>query len=235
MAYRKLELTDKVRITDGSDDHGQEGEVMAVTHAGTQAQVKFFSRTFSQTSRKWFSQKNLAILASTPIKEKQMTPAQKLGYKVGDKFVMNAECTFKKGSIITLYEDDGSANPLFSSDRAATMFNCAGGQPGAFTSLSKITPYVKPKSQFKVGDRVKVIDAGDGFEYSALGKHGIIRRTDSTSLPVLVDFDDGEDDWGTFEELAHEADVPSVIDIDAINAKLAKIDALSAEIKELLA
>jgi ribosomal protein L24 len=169
MAYRKLELTDKVRITDGSDNHGQEGEVVAVTHAGTQAQVQFFSRTFSHTTQKWFSQKNLAILASTPVKA---TP-------------------IKEKEMLT--------------------------------------------GKFKVGDRVKVIDAGDGFAHSALGKHGTIRRTDSTSLPVLVDFDDGDNDWGTFEELAHEGDVPSVIDVDAINAKLKQIDRLSAEIKELLA
>ena len=48
-----------------------------------------------------------------------MTPCQKLGYNVGDKFVVIIDnlkrYNFTKGSIITLYEDDGSDFPLFKS------------------------------------------------------------------------------------------------------------------------
>lgn len=48
-----------------------------------------------------------------------MTPCQKLGYNVGDKFVVlidnPKQYSFAKGSIITLYEDDGSDFPLFKS------------------------------------------------------------------------------------------------------------------------
>ena len=48
-----------------------------------------------------------------------MTPCQKLGYNVGDKFVVIVDnpkqYSFAKGSIITLYEDDGSDFPLFKS------------------------------------------------------------------------------------------------------------------------
>ena len=48
-----------------------------------------------------------------------MTPCQKLGYNVGDKFVVIIanlkRYNFTKGSIITLYEDDGSDIPLFKS------------------------------------------------------------------------------------------------------------------------
>lgn len=48
-----------------------------------------------------------------------MTPCQKLGYNVGDKFVVIIDnpkrYNFTKGSIITLYADDGSVLPLFKS------------------------------------------------------------------------------------------------------------------------
>ena len=48
-----------------------------------------------------------------------MTPCQKLGYKVGDRFVVIIDnlkqYSFAKGSIITLYKDDGSDFPLFKS------------------------------------------------------------------------------------------------------------------------
>ena len=48
-----------------------------------------------------------------------MTPCQKLGYNVGDNFVVVIDnlkrFSFTKGSIITLYVDDGSDRPLFKS------------------------------------------------------------------------------------------------------------------------
>ncbi len=48
-----------------------------------------------------------------------MTPCQKLGYNVGDKFVVLIDnpkrYNFTKGSIITLYADDDSDFPLFKS------------------------------------------------------------------------------------------------------------------------
>lgn len=48
-----------------------------------------------------------------------MTPCQELGYNVGDKFVVIIDnlkrFSFTKGSIVTLYADDGSDRPLFKS------------------------------------------------------------------------------------------------------------------------
>mgnify|MGYP001232478946 CR=1 FL=1 len=44
-----------------------------------------------------------------------MTPCQKLGYNVGDKFVVIKEDILAKGSIVTLYKDDGSDLPIFKS------------------------------------------------------------------------------------------------------------------------
>lgn len=44
-----------------------------------------------------------------------MTPCQKLGYKVGDRFVVMKEGVLAKGSIVTLYKDDATTLPLFKS------------------------------------------------------------------------------------------------------------------------
>ena len=44
-----------------------------------------------------------------------MTPCEKLGYKVGDRFVVKSNSTqFLKGQVIELIEDDGSTTPWFS-------------------------------------------------------------------------------------------------------------------------
>ena len=46
-----------------------------------------------------------------------MTPCEKLGYKVGDRFeVIGDHFHFSKGSAVTLYRDDGSEYPLFKQD-----------------------------------------------------------------------------------------------------------------------
>lgn len=46
-----------------------------------------------------------------------MTPCEKLGYKVGDKFIVlvkdEAAVGFTQGQTVTLAKDDGSSNPLF--------------------------------------------------------------------------------------------------------------------------
>ena len=78
----------------------------------------------------------------------KLTPAQELGYKIGDKFVVTQGCTYPKGSIITLHRDDGSTCPLFSGE--GTHFRCVedpdGGKnlPGAYVMLYKVEPYVEP-------------------------------------------------------------------------------------------
>lgn len=46
-----------------------------------------------------------------------MTPSEKLGYKVGDKFIVLVKdedaVGFTQGQTVTMAEDDGSSNPLF--------------------------------------------------------------------------------------------------------------------------
>lgn len=47
--------------------------------------------------------------------KKELTPAEQMGLKVGDKVrVIESGCFYTKGEIRTLIEDDGSSNPWFS-------------------------------------------------------------------------------------------------------------------------
>jgi hypothetical protein len=47
------------------------------------------------------------------IGENEMTPTEKLGYKIGDRFVASGTPVFTDGSIIELEYDDNSRSPLF--------------------------------------------------------------------------------------------------------------------------
>lgn len=314
MAYRKLEVNDKVRITGTSayngNYHGHDGKVIEVLdHA---AKVRFYDNRAGQGTSKelWFYNRNLVILASTPIKDKEIymtpvmdTPVQRAGFKVGDKFrVIGHGDTFRQGAIITLHYDDGSSSPLFSGKREDTSYSAADGRPGAYISLCSLERFVEPEPlkvgdtvrilpvlgsgattfysthvgkigvishidkgssldvlvdladgsrdwgrsihvevvkvepvaptpDFKVGDRVKVIKhTGRGFDSEVLRKVGTITRTDSTSLPVLVQFDDGDDDWGKFEELELVVEV----DVTTLKQKLEALEALVADLKALV-
>ena len=57
---------------------------------------------------------------------KQMTPCERLGYKVGDEFEVISHHAFKKGQVVTLHEDDGTECPLFAGD---------GGGAGVFDGV----------------------------------------------------------------------------------------------------
>lgn len=213
MAYRKLEVNDAVRITGSSSSsysgnyHGYDGTVIEVLdHA---AKVRFYdSRAGHGTSKElWFYNLNLVILASTPIKDKEIfmtpvmdTPVQRAGYKVGDKFrVIGRGDTFRQGAIITLHYDDGSSSPLFSGKREDTSYSAADG-PGAYISLSSIERFVEPEP-LKVGDTVRILPVSSfgatTFYSTHVGKIGVITHLDKgSSLDVLVEFADGISDWG---------------------------------------
>ena len=57
-----------------------------------------------------------------------MTPCHKLGYKVGDRFVVVAEETqsqfYAKGDIVTLLEDDGTDCPFFHTYNHVHVVSC---------------------------------------------------------------------------------------------------------------
>lgn len=68
-----------------------------------------------------------------------MTPCEKLGYKVGDRFVVQGSKTFDDGSIIELYYDDGTNCPCFKLVAGHTSFRCYGESlPGASTFLHNV-------------------------------------------------------------------------------------------------
>jgi len=71
-----------------------------------------------------------------------MTPCEKKGYKVGDRFrvVGNNAMTFSRGSLIELYTDDGTSIPLFELIEGGCSFTHADGRPGAYLCLHKVEP-----------------------------------------------------------------------------------------------
>lgn len=80
---------------------------------------------------------------------KKMTPCEKLGYKVGDKFEVIGHYAFKKGQVVTLHEDDGTKCPLFAGDGGgAGVFD---GVECSFATLNKqvrkIANKLKPAKQ----------------------------------------------------------------------------------------
>lgn len=89
-------------------------------------------------------------------------------------------------------------------------------------------------TQFKVGDTVRIANCeSGGFSSSYVGYTGTIETIDDTHLPVKVRFDhDNDYDWGRFSEL-ELLDVRRGPD-GSVKAKLALIEQLVAEVKELL-
>lgn len=80
---------------------------------------------------------------------KQMTPCERLGYKVGDEFEVIRHHAFKKGQVVTLHEDDGTECPLFAGDGGgAGVFD---GVECSFATLNKqvrkIANKLKPAKQ----------------------------------------------------------------------------------------
>lgn len=70
---------------------------------------------------------------------KKMTPCEKLGYKVGDKFTVIKDSYFEKGTIVALSEDDWSEAPWFTCGgvRRALII---GSNPDVEPAPSKLKP-----------------------------------------------------------------------------------------------
>jgi hypothetical protein len=74
-----------------------------------------------------------------------MTPAEKLGYKIGDYFTTEASLSFTDGSIVRLYIDDGTDLPMFE-----LITGKVRGEEGAFftkklyTKLTSVHPCRPP-------------------------------------------------------------------------------------------
>jgi len=71
-----------------------------------------------------------------------MTPCEKRGWKVGDRFVAKkGSTTFSHGSLIQLDRDDGTAAPLFALIEGRCEYNNATGRkPGAYEELQNVRP-----------------------------------------------------------------------------------------------
>ena len=119
-----------------------------------------------------------------------MTPCEKLGYKVGDKFEVVADpvpyCeSFKIGTVITLKADDGSWMPEFTGDHPD-------GDGYGFCSIDRIKPVsqrvTKPISKSKRQLAQLLIEAGvtqfpEGANWAAQDKDG--SRYPSEPLTVM--------------------------------------------------
>lgn len=242
MAYRQLQIRDKVRIVGPATGEGFGVDGIVVDTTSTGAKVRFSTGRFTDLGRSppvykelWFNQKNLIILADTPIVV-PTTPAQRLGYRIGDKFIVLEDAAgFKAGEVVEFNRDDGSVAPLFKGPNSRYKLADNHESPGAYMNLDKVKPY-KPEQekeevtqQFKIGERVKVTK-NDGFEAYYVGKAGVIVQIDDSYLPVQVEFDDGDSDWGRFAALELVATVAPA----TIKEKLDAIDRLTAEVRAML-
>lgn len=84
-----------------------------------------------------------------------MSPCQKLGYKVGDKFVLLCDNEgFAKGTLVTLYRDDDSHAPLFKGQNS--RYTLAGREQGAYSDLRKVRKiYIKNPSKLDLENYTK--------------------------------------------------------------------------------
>lgn len=87
-----------------------------------------------------------------------MTPAEKLGYKVGDEFeVLTDVCGFKKGQIVKLFKDYGSDCVCF--EGSPCDFEFADGNPGALLCLGLVEPV--DRITLRPGDHIATADLSE--------------------------------------------------------------------------
>lgn len=111
---------------------------------------------------------------------KKMTPCEKLGYKVGDKFTVIKDSYFEKGTIVVLSEDDGSEVPWFTcgSVRRALII---GSNPDVEPAPSKLKPAKQALADaiYQNGGW----DKGLGWNFSTCNRFGVISFWDEK--PVM--------------------------------------------------
>lgn len=87
-----------------------------------------------------------------------MTPCEKLGYKVGDRFeIISSDVSIlRKGSIVSLWEDDGTTSPVFRDSEGETWYCTI---PGSEVDVGvTVSPIITP---LKSGDEI----TQDGKKY----------------------------------------------------------------------
>ena len=105
----------------------------------------------------------------------EQTPAQRAGWKVGDRGVaLDDATTFSPGSIIELFCDDGSTAPMFNLVSGGCGFNLADGEAGAYLSLNLVKREQTITTATTLREIADVIDAGgdpsEEFEQSSDGR-----------------------------------------------------------------
>lgn len=100
------------------------------------------------------------------------TPCQERGYKVGDRFRVVEDGEFTKGSIITLFRDDGTDGPLFKLESGHTEYLNADGDRGAYEGLDNVTKLDSTYTGHgsKPGDRVEYVNQHGLLSHVLYGK-----------------------------------------------------------------
>lgn len=174
----------------------------------------------------------LALTNVEPVATKQIQPqkeTQVTVFKIGDKVKIVHDNGFEPSNVgkhgtIDRIDPRDSQLPIhvrFSGE--------LGSDWGRASGLELVTQVAVESPKFKVGDRIRIIE-DNGFDSDSVGKVGVIEVDDKTSLPLLVRFEDGESDWGKYSDVELIVEIPTA----SIKEKLAQIDKLSAEIREML-
>lgn len=94
-------------------------------------------------------------------KEKKMTPAQRAGWKVGDRGVVKeGGYPWSKGSAVEFYYDDGTKIPKFKLISGWCRWNHAGGKPGAVLDLDNVYHGEPNPTATILREIADVLDAG---------------------------------------------------------------------------
>lgn len=59
-------------------------------------------------------------------------------YEIGDRFIIIGSELFGDGSVVSLYDDDGSDCPLFKFINGSCDYNCCDGEKGAYAWWSNL-------------------------------------------------------------------------------------------------
>ena len=147
------------------------------------------------------------------------TPAQRAGFKVGDKALVitdqwnNAE-GFKNGDIVVFTDDDGSSCPRFDNLQGTDYFYMSVERGMHVRRLGSGT--AEPTAKFPIGSRVVVISSGWGLGPEHIGKtykvKSFILRTHDHTIYKVENSEGivlpGEIWEPSFELAAPETDIP---------------------------
>ena len=99
---------------------------------------------------------------------KKMTPCEKLGYKVGDKFeLVEKSYKFYAGDVVYLQDDDGTGSPYFTNEIVKDEYPLG---VSCFLSSIKKVAKLKPAKQ-ALADAIHQNGGWRGGKYAVYGKH----------------------------------------------------------------